>query len=138
MFEKSVYTCEEKLRKAIADSVDFSNDPKNILVKKIGNRSTTILSEYRSASEGKEEYTKKYAAALLEKDKDKLKALYEEGIRNSFAKYGFDATEYINGETTQIDYEDPHNPANNIAAVNIGKKKQCEANFLFCPIYGFK
>ena len=47
-----------------------------------------------------------------------VKALYEEGIRNSFAKYGFDATEYINGETTQIDYEDPHNPANNIAAVN--------------------
>ena len=71
MFEKSVYTCEEKLRKAIADSVDFSKDPKNILVKKIGNSSTTILSEYRAASEGKEEYTKKYAAALLEKDKDK-------------------------------------------------------------------
>ena len=71
MFEKSVYTCEEKLRKAIADSVDLSKDPKNILVKKIGNSSTTILSEYRAASEGKEEYTKKYAAALLEKDKDK-------------------------------------------------------------------
>ena len=46
------------------------------------------------------------------------KTFYEEGIRNSFAKYGFDASEYINGETLPIDYEDPHNPANNIAAVN--------------------
>ncbi|MGM9811942.1 MAG: SusD/RagB family nutrient-binding outer membrane lipoprotein [Muribaculaceae bacterium] len=45
-------------------------------------------------------------------------SFYEEGIRNSFAKYGLNAAEYINGETTQIDYVDPHNPANNIAAVN--------------------
>ena len=46
------------------------------------------------------------------------KSFYEEGILNSFAKYGLNAAEYINGETTQIDYVDPHNPANNIAAVN--------------------
>ncbi|MGM9804314.1 MAG: SusD/RagB family nutrient-binding outer membrane lipoprotein [Muribaculaceae bacterium] len=47
-----------------------------------------------------------------------VKSLYEDGIRASFAKYGLDASEYIKGETTQIDYEDPHNPANNISALN--------------------
>lgn len=56
------------------------------------------------------------------------KTYYEEGIRNSFAKYtlselqgyvtGFTVDDYLNGTTTQIDYEDPHNPSNNIAAVN--------------------
>ena len=47
------------------------------------------------------------------------KSFYEEGIRNSFAKYNLDGVdEYINGETTQIDYVDPHNPANFAPAVN--------------------
>lgn len=59
---------------------------------------------------------------------------YEEGIRNSFASVaervnahgwltadamkGADVEAYIQGTTTQIDYVDPHNPANNIKAVN--------------------
>lgn len=71
MFDKSVYSSEETLRKAIADSLDLRQDPKNVLAKKIGNKNASIFSEYRKASEGKKEYTKKYAAALLEKDKGK-------------------------------------------------------------------
>lgn len=43
---------------------------------------------------------------------------YEEGIKNSYAKFGLDATSYLQGTTTQIDYIDPHNPANNCKAVN--------------------
>lgn len=52
---------------------------------------------------------------------------YEEGIRASFAAVaaahpdamaGADVDAYINGTTTQINYVDPHNPANNIDAVN--------------------
>ena len=48
------------------------------------------------------------------------KSYYEEGIRLSFEKYDLagEYAAYIAGTTTQIDYEDPHNPANNIAAVN--------------------
>ena len=71
MFDRSVYSSEETLRKAIADSLDLRQDPKNVLAKKIGNKNASIFSEYRKASEGKKEYTKKYAAALLEKDKGK-------------------------------------------------------------------
>ena len=71
MFDRSVYSSEETLRKAIADSLDLRQDPKNVLAKKIGNKNASIFLEYRKASEGKEEDTKKYAAALLEKDKDK-------------------------------------------------------------------
>ena len=51
------------------------------------------------------------------------KSFYEEGIRNSFAKYGLDATEYINGETKQIRYVDPHNPANNYPADKVPDEK---------------
>lgn len=59
---------------------------------------------------------------------------YEEGIRNSFTSVadrasahnwktkdvmkGANVDAYIQGTTTQIDYVDPHNSANNIAAVN--------------------
>lgn len=45
---------------------------------------------------------------------------YEEGIKNSFNKYGLDGeyAAYVAGTSTQIDYVDPHNSANNIAAVN--------------------
>ena len=45
---------------------------------------------------------------------------YEEGIRLSFGKYGLDDkyAAYVAGTSTQIDYVDPHNAANNIAAVN--------------------
>lgn len=55
------------------------------------------------------------------------KDYYEEGIRNSFAKWNLDASNYINGTSTQIDYVDPHNPANNIAAVNNVPVKYMEA-----------
>ena len=65
-----------------------------------------------------ESYFLKAEAALRGFVSGDVKSLYEEGIRASFAKYGLNAAEYINGETTQIDYVDPHNPANNIAAVN--------------------
>ena len=49
-----------------------------------------------------------------------VKEYYQEGIRHSFGKYGLDdkVAAYMEGTSTQIDYEDPHNPANNIAAVN--------------------
>lgn len=60
------------------------------------------------------------------------KDYYEEGIRASFASVteqsaawstapamaNADVEAYINGTTTQIDYEDPHAPQYNIAAVN--------------------
>ena len=65
-----------------------------------------------------ESYFLKAEAALRGFVSGDVKSLYEEGIRASFAKYGLNAAEYINGETTQIDYVDPHNSANNIAAVN--------------------
>lgn len=52
------------------------------------------------------------------------KSFYEEGIRNSFAKYNLDGVdEYINGETKQIRYVDPHNPANNYPADNVPDEK---------------
>lgn len=49
-----------------------------------------------------------------------VESYYEEGVRNSFAKHGIEAqaADYLQGTGTQIDYEDPHNPENNIAAVN--------------------
>ena len=49
-----------------------------------------------------------------------VQSYYEEGIKLSFGKYDLDDqyADYIAGTTTQIDYEDPHNPNNNIAAVN--------------------
>ena len=65
-----------------------------------------------------ESYFLKAEAALRGFVSGDVKSLYEEGIRASFAKYGLNAAEYINGETTQIDYVDPHNQAKNIAAVN--------------------
>ena len=55
------------------------------------------------------------------------KDYYAEGIRNSFAKWNLDASNYINGTSTQIDYVDPHNPVNNIAAVNNVPVKYMEA-----------
>ena len=52
------------------------------------------------------------------------KSFYEEGIRNSFAKYNLDGVdEYINGETKQIRYVDPHNSANNYPADNVPDEK---------------
>ena len=65
-----------------------------------------------------ESYFLKAVAALRGFVSGDVKSLYEEGIRASFAKYGLNAAEYINGETTQIDYVDPHNPANSTPAVN--------------------
>ena len=65
-----------------------------------------------------ESYFLKAEAALRGFVSGDVKSLYEEGIRASFAKYGLNAAEYINGETTQIDYVDPHNPANSTPAVN--------------------
>lgn len=48
-------------------------------------------------------------------------SLYKQGIQVSFDKYGVDAlayTAYVAGTTTGSDYVDPHNPANNIGAMN--------------------
>jgi hypothetical protein len=48
------------------------------------------------------------------------KSYYEEGIRNSFTKYGLSdkVDAYLAGETIAADYVDPFNPAMSIAAVN--------------------